>query len=212
MTPVTVAADPVLLADRIRRLLTDRERVIIGIAGAPGAGKSTLAEQVLAAFGPDGALVAMDGFHLAQRVLTVRDLGAVKGAPETFDADGYLALLERLARPQDGRTVYAPEFRRSIEEPIAGAVPVPPNVRAVVTEGNYLLLDSPPWNRVRSLVREIWFLDTAETLRVDRLVRRHVEFGRTLAAAQERVLRGSDGRNAALVTSTRSGADLILRP
>ena len=211
--PSTTAADPAALAARIHRMLAGRDRVIIGIAGAPGAGKSTLAERVVAALGPDAALVAMDGFHLAQRVLDDRGLAAVKGAPETFDAAGYLALLARLGSPTaSGETVYAPEFRRDIEEAIAGAVPVPAAVRVVVTEGNYLLLDTPPWNRARSLITEIWFLDTPERLRVDRLVQRHIEFGRSPAAALDRAVHGSDGRNAELVNATRSGAQLILRP
>lgn len=208
----TVAADPGLLAGRLRRLLDGRARVVVGIAGAPGAGKSTLAARLVAAVGPEAALVPMDGFHLAQRVLDERGLAAVKGAPETFDADGFLTLLERLAQPRDGTTVYAPEFRREIEEPVAGAIPVPSSVRVVVTEGNYLLLDTPPWDRVRSLLTEVWFLDTPESLRLQWLVRRHIAFGRSPEVAQERAIHGSDGRNAAVVAAARAGADLFLQP
>lgn len=217
--PVTGPADPSVLAERIHRLLADTAgsarptgRVIIGIAGAPGSGKSTLAEQIVAAYGPTAVLVSMDGFHLAQFVLDDLGLAAVKGAPETFDAAGYVALLERLHQPPDGSTIYAPEFRRSIEEPIAGAVAVPAGARVIVTEGNYLLLDTPPWQRLRSLITEIWFLDTPEEARVDRLVRRHVRFGRTPAAALERAISGSDGHNAALVLASRDRADVLLRP
>ena len=174
-----VLADPVVLATRIQGLLDARPteaggRLIIGITGAPGAGKSTLAERVVAACGPGAALVCMDGFHLAQQVLDHLGLAEIKGAPETFDAEGYVALLARLAQEPVGTPIYAPEFRRSIEEPIAGAVAVPPSARVIVTEGNYLLLETPPWDRLRSLMAEIWYLDTPEPLRLKRLVDRHV--------------------------------------
>jgi len=209
-------ADPALLADRARRLLIARSgpaagRVIVGIAGAPGAGKSTLARQVVAAYGPDAVLVGMDGFHLAQAVLADLALVAVKGAPETFDAAGYLALLERLTEPPNRTVIYAPEFRREIEEPIAGAVPIRPEVQVIVTEGNYLLLDAAPWRRVRSLLAETWFLDTPPAVRVERLARRHVEFGRAPDVALDRALHGSDGRNAELVLASRSRATVLLR-
>jgi len=215
--PPWVRADPIQLATRIHALL-DRQlnqagdRLIIGIAGAPGAGKSSLAEDLVAAFGPGAALVCMDGFHLAQQLLDHLGLAEVKGAPETFDAGGFLELLARLGREPDGTPIYAPEFRRSIEEPIAGAVAVPPSARVIITEGNYLLLDTPPWDRVRSLVAEVWYLDTPEPLRLNRLIDRQVDFGRTPQAARERAVSGSDGRNAALVLASRGRADLILRP
>ncbi len=211
-TPPTVAADPAGLAARIHELLTVRDRVLIGITGAPGAGKSTFTRQLALACGPDAVLVGMDGFHLAQVVLDGLGLAAIKGAPETFDAEGYLALLDRLARPTAGSPVYAPEFRRDIEEPIAGAIAVPPTARIVITEGNYLLLDVPPWDRVRSLLTETWFLDTEESLRIDQLVRRHTEFGRSPEAALDRAVQGSDGRNAELVLASRLRADLLLEP
>jgi pantothenate kinase len=197
------------LANRIRRLADRHSRVLIGIAGAPGAGKSTLAAAVVSEYGPGAVLVGMDGFHLAQRVLDEAGTAPVKGAPETFDAAGYVALLERLVRVSD-EVVYAPEFRRELEEPIAGAVAVPPDARVVVTEGNYLLLDEAPWDRVRALCTEVWFLDVPDTERVDRLVRRHVRFGRLPEEARDRAETGTDGRNAALVLASRGRADLLL--
>lgn len=202
------------LARRIRGLSQSagpHQRVIIGIVGAPGAGKTTLAAAVVAACGPDAVLVGMDGYHLAQAVLDNAGLAQVKGAPETFDAAGYVALLERLSAVDAG-TVYAPEFRRDLEEPIAGAVPVRPATRVVVTEGNYLLLDKPPWDRIPDLVTEVWFLDVPEELRIARLVRRHIRFGRTPDAARDRAVTGTDGRNAAIVLACRDRADLLVRP
>ena len=108
--------------------------------------------------------------------------------------------------------VYAPEFRRSLEEPIAGAVPIGPDVEVILTEGNYLLADQPPWDRVAPLLTESWYLDIAEELRLERLVSRHIAFGRTPEAALVRATTGSDGRNAAYVMATRGRADLLLRP
>ncbi|MGB3443734.1 MAG: nucleoside/nucleotide kinase family protein [Actinophytocola sp.] len=181
---------------------------MIGICGAPGAGKSTLAERLVEALGEEAVLVGMDGYHLAQVELARLHRTARKGAPDTFDAAGYVHLLRRI-RDQEGETVYAPEFRREIEEPIAGAVPVRPAHRYLVTEGNYLLLTEPPWHEVRTLLTETWFLAPDETLRRDRLIARHRAFGRTLDEARERTL-GSDEHNAMLINATRWAADLVL--
>jgi pantothenate kinase len=149
----------------------------------------------------------MDGFHLAQ--VELRRLGRTdrKGAPDTFDAAGYVHLIRRLA---DGNeTVYAPEFRREIEEPIAGAVPVAPEVQLVITEGNYLLLPDDPWSGVRQHLTEAWYLAPDEPERIERLVSRHRRYGRSLVEARQRAL-GSDQRNADLISSTRDRADLVL--
>lgn len=199
-----------LVADAAR-LAVPGQRHILGITGAPGAGKSTLAERLVAALNRhDGraVLVGMDGFHLAQREL--RRLGRTerKGAEDTFDAAGYTELLARLRRREDG-IVYAPEFRRDLEEPIACAVPVPPDVPLVVTEGNYLLVPDPPWDRVRGLLDEVWFLAPPEDERVGRLIDRHMRFGRTEEQARERAF-GSDAVNAKLIAATAGLADRVL--
>lgn len=183
-------------------------RVLLGVCGAPGAGKSTLATRLVNALGNEAVYVGMDGFHLAQVELKRLNRTARKGAPDTFDAAGYVNLLSRLAG-QTTTTVYAPEFRREIEEPIAGAVPVHPTHRIVVTEGNYLLLDEPPWRKVRTLLTETWFLSPEETLRRERLIARHQSFGRTLEQARNRTL-GSDEHNAVLINATLPNADLVL--
>jgi pantothenate kinase len=148
----------------------------------------------------------MDGFHYAQAELVRLGRADRKGAPDTFDADGFVALLERLRTSEDD-VVYAPEFRREIEEPIASAVPVPRAVPLVVTEGNYLLL----WPRVPPLLDESWYIAAAdEPARVERLIARHVAFGRTPEAARAWVL-GSDERNTELIAPTRERADLVVR-
>lgn len=194
------------LVTRARGLGPDR--VLLGICGAPGAGKSTLAAKLVTALGDEAVYVGMDGFHLAQVELTRLNRTARKGAPDTFDAAGYVNLLSRLAT-QTTTTVYAPEFRREIEEPIAGAVPVHPEHRIVVTEGNYLLVPEDPWHQVKTLLTETWFLSPTETLRRERLIARHQTFGRTLDEARERTL-GSDERNAVLINATLPAADLVL--
>lgn len=189
--------------------LMSRERALLGICGAPAAGKSTLAERLVAALGPASIHIGMDGFHLAQVELARLGRTERKGAPDTFDAAGYVNLLRRLRSRPDGEVVYAPGFRRDLEEPIAGAVPVPPSIRLIVTEGNYLLLPDPPWRSVRDLLDEVWFLDPPEDDRRQWLIDRHRSFGRTLAQARERTF-GSDERNAVLINATRPAADLVV--
>lgn len=182
-----------------------KHRVVLGIAGAPGAGKSSLAEAVVAAVA-GAVLVPMDGFHLAQRVLDDQGMASRKGAPETFDRAGFAAMLRRIReQTTHGETVYGPAFRRDIEEPIAGAIPVPPDARLVVTEGNYLLL----WPEVRALLDQTWWVDLDDDERRRRLVARHAAFGKTLDQARAWTL-GSDEDNAGLVASGRDLADLVV--
>jgi pantothenate kinase len=184
-------------------------RRILGVTGAPGAGKSTLAASIVGALGADAAYLPMDGFHLAQAELERLGRADRKGAPDTFDAAGFVALLRRLREDAD-EVVYAPEFQRAIEQPIAGAIPIPRDLPLVVTEGIYLLLEIPPWSSVRSLLDEAWYVDLDQDLRLARLIERHVRFGRSPAAAREWVFR-SDEANARLVERAMPRADLIVR-
>jgi pantothenate kinase len=187
-------------------------RRIIGIAGAPGAGKTTYAEGLVAESlqkGVPAAYVPMDGFHLADAALTALGLFDRKGAPETFDAWGYAALLRRL-READ-HVVWAPAFERTLEQPLAGAIAVSAEAEVVVTEGNYLLLDRPEWRAVRAALDEVWFLDCPDGLRRSRLVARHVEFGKSYAESEDWVVRVDDP-NAASVVATRGRADRVVTP
>jgi pantothenate kinase len=184
-------------------------RHLLGITGAPAAGKSTLAGRLVAALGERAVGVAMDGFHYAQRELARLGRTERKGAPDTFDAAGYVALLRRL-RDAGPDVVYAPEFRRDLEEPIGSAIPVPAEVPLVVTEGNYLLLNRGPWRPVRPLLDQVWFLAPPEDERLAALVARHQAFGRTADEATARVL-GTDRANAELIAGTARYADRVLR-
>ncbi|MGC9540451.1 nucleoside/nucleotide kinase family protein [Streptomyces sp. UG1] len=199
------------LLARARSLPRAGRRAVLGIAGSPGAGKSTLAERLVRELNGGGdpwvAHVPMDGFHLADVELERLGLRDRKGAPDTFDAAGYAALLRRLH--EDADTVYAPGFERVLEQPIAGAVPVAPTARLVVTEGNYLLLGTGAWARVRLELDEVWFCELDEEERLRRLIARHEEFGKSHEQAVAWVMR-SDQRNAELVARTRDHADLVV--
>ena len=199
-----VIEDMQAAVERAQALAAAGERRILGIAGPPGGGKSTVARAVVAELGERARLVPMDGFHLAQAELVRLGRRDRMGAPDTFDASGYAALLERLRG--DEPVVYAPEFRREIEEPIAGSIAVPSHVPLVVTEGNYLLL----WEAIPPLLDETWYVQTDEELRVQRLIQRHIQFGKTPEYARAWVMR-SDERNAELVAATAPAADVLVR-
>ena len=202
--------DEVLFA-RARDLAQRPGRALLGITGAPGAGKSTLARDLAERLRADGvsvALVPMDGFHFPQAELVRRGIRDVMGRIDTFDAEGYLALLRRL-RDEADRTVTAPDFDRTVEEPVADAIRVEPDVRLVLTEGNYLLDDQPPWPDVRAVLDEVWFVETDETARVERLLARHVEFGKTEEEARQWMAR-VDEPNALRITTRRGEADLVV--
>src|SRR3954447_22634071 len=192
------------LVARARSLVIPGQRRILGIAGPPGGGKSTVACAVVAELGTVARLVPMDGFHLAQSELVRLGRRDRMGAPDTFDAAGYAALLQRLKG--DEPVVYAPEFRREIEEPIAGSIAIAREVPLVVTEGNYLLL----WPEIRPLLDEAWYVETDEELRVQRLIQRHIQFGKTPEYARAWVMR-SDEHNAELVAATAEAADVLVR-
>ena len=195
--------------EALRRRLAPGTRAILGITGAPGSGKSTFAEWIRQQFGPGQAVVVpMDGFHLGNAIIDGTPLRQRKGAMDTFDAGGYLSLLRRLVR-RDEPVVYAPEFRRTLDEPVAASIAVPAEVPLVITEGNYLLMEQEPWKDVRAQLDEVWFVDTPQALRLSRLVERHVSFGMDRQAA-EAWAAGPDEANAVLIQATRPAADRII--
>jgi len=196
---------------RARALISRGGRRILGLVGPPGAGKSTVAQQLVDALDGAAVLLPMDGFHLANVELARLGRAGRKGAPDTFDAGGYVALLQRVRGQQAGRggTVYAPAFRREIEEPIASAIPIPADVPLVITEGNYLLLERDGWAGVKPLLDEAWYVDVDDALRRQRLVERHMRFGRTREAALAWEA-GTDQPNALLIAATAVRADWLL--
>lgn len=196
------------LVERAAALADHGGRVLLGIVGAPGAGKSTLAEAVVQALDDRAVLVPMDGFHLADPELVRLGRHERKGAIDTFDAAGFVHLLRRLLDEGED-VVYAPVFVREQEQAVAGALPVPRDVPLVVTEGNYLLADGA-FAPVRELLTESWYVDIDPAVRRDRLRARHMRHGRSPEQAAERT-DGSDERNAAVIEATRSRADLVLR-
>jgi pantothenate kinase len=217
------------LLDQARDLVTTRlqtlPRLLIGLAGPPGAGKSTLAAALVAdlrgvgssvggqdltqepLWPPVATSVPLDGFHLSNAELARLGLADRKGAPETFDAFGFVHLIRRIAAGAE--LVYAPEFDHAVGESIGGAIPVDPRTRVVVVEGNYLLLPTHPWSSLDELFDLTIYLGVADDgARLRDLHQRHVASGRTELDAWEWIRR-SDEKNARLIASTRDRADAV---
>ena len=182
-----------------------RTRYLFGLAGGPGSGKSTIAAQLADEL--DGIVVPMDGFHLSNAALDASNLRAFKGSVETFDADAFVSLIERLR--DNSADVLAPAFDRRADSTVADAICVGQDERIVIVEGNYLLLDRDPWASLPHLFDRTGYVDARDDVRVRRLVRRHVRSGRTVEEAREFV-RTSDERNASLIAAGRDRADLII--
>jgi len=197
------------ITHHLQRRLAHGERCIVGITGPPGVGKSTFTQQLAGRFAPAPPIVWMDGFHLAHEYLKSVDLVHRKGAHYTFDAWGYVTTIRRIARQNPEEVVYSPRFDRAIEDSIAAAVPVLPTDQLVLTEGNYLLLDIHPWNELRDLLSLTVYLDLDEEVRLQRLIDRHVEFGKTREHAEQHV-HESDQINAHLVAGSRQYADFVV--
>ena len=196
------------VAELIRALLAEQPgRVVVGITGAPGAGKSTVARALVGEFAPEAAYLPMDGFHLSNAQLGSLGLRERKGAPETFDVDGYETTLRRVAAAYGDRDVYVPEFDRAIEESIAAGLVVPRDARLVITEGNYLAY----WPRIRALLDRLYYLDVGATVRRRRLLERHITGGRTPRDAEAWV-DAVDEANGALIAATKAACDAVLEP
>jgi pantothenate kinase len=198
------------------RLLTAADakpgRFVLGITGPPGAGKSTLAGALVARVVDEGrkaGLAPLDGFHLSNETLDSLGLLSVKGAPETFDAEGFVGYLRRL-RDDPRTTVLWPDFDRREERAVPDAISIVASTRLVITEGNYLLLEQPPWHEVRKLLDQAWYLDVPTEILRRRLIDRAMAYGRPADHAVRHV-DGSDLRNAELIARTKHLADMIIR-
>jgi pantothenate kinase len=180
---------------------SDRSRpFLLGITGPPGAGKSTFAESACA------PVLPMDGYHLANEHLDRLGLRQRKGAPATFDVGGFVCALARL---RNGENIMVPRFDRTIDSAIAGSILLPGDVGLILTEGNYLLHDRDGWQDVQPLLDEVWFVDTDNDLRRNRLIHRHRLFGRTSTEASTWET-AVDEPNAAIIHATRHRADAII--
>jgi pantothenate kinase len=198
------------VADLVAQIAQDargRRRYVFGLTGPPGSGKSTVAAQLADALG--AVVVPMDGFHLDNTELERRGLLDVKGAPETFDAAGFVQLVEQLRHAAG--PVSAPAFDRVADRTVDAAITVGSDDHVVIVEGNYLLLDRPPWASLTDLFDLTGYIDIDDATRVERLVARHVRHGRTPADAREFVCT-SDEANAAIIATSRSRADVIIDP
>jgi len=195
----------------LSRILGRAGRTMVGVCGPPAAGKSTFAaaltDELNRRSAGSAVTVPMDGFHLSNVELARLGLTERKGAPATFDAAGFVHLLRRLRAGEE--LVYAPDYSRVLHESIGGVIPVPAGIRYVVVEGNYLLLDRPPWTEVPALLDVVAYLDAPDDLRQSRLVERQLDRGLDRAAAQDWVEQ-SDGKNAELIKATRSRAHLVI--
>jgi pantothenate kinase len=201
---------PLLYQQRVEQLLQSGERRILGLVGAPGAGKSTLSHALATQWPQAIQVVPMDGFHLANVELERLGRKGRKGAPDTFDAFGFVALLKRLRAQAIDEVVYAPSYERTLEEGVAGAIAVQPSTPLILVEGNYLLLSDSPWNQVQALLDETWFVDMPQDLRVGRLTQRHQQFGRSAQDAADWV-ENTDEPNARRIEAERDKANVMFR-
>ena len=204
-TPYLTTVEDV--ADLIAQQAASVSRLIVGLAGEPGSGKSTAAGQIVGLLGSSAQLLAMDGFHLPQARLVELGRRDRMGAPDTFDVDGLVSVLRRL---REGGRADAPGFDRVIEEPIPGAITIVAETRTVLVEGNYLLHDGDGWQASAPLFDVRLYLDIDQALRRERLVARHIRFGKSPDAARAWTL-GPDEANARLIAATAVRADHIVR-
>ena len=185
------------------------ERVLIGIIGKPGAGKSTLSKFLMSKLAKElVTVVPMDGYHLSNKVLKDLKRADRKGAPDTFDVAGFISLVKRI-RSEQTQNIYYPIFDRAIEESIAAQGVVTSATKVVIIEGNYLLHDEGGWEVINDLLDESWMVDVDDDKRISRLISRHIAYGKDPEAAKAWA-KGTDEVNAKLIERGRTRAEYVV--
>jgi len=207
--PEQLADQKAALARIEGHLQKSSERVLIGIIGKPGAGKSTLSKFLMSKLSKElVTVVPMDGYHLSNKVLKDLKRSDRKGAPDTFDVPGFVSLVKRI-RSEQTQSIYYPIFDRAIEESIAAQGVVTAATKVVIIEGNYLLHDEGGWEVINDLLDESWMVDVDDDKRISRLISRHIAFGKDPEAAKAWA-KGTDEANAQLIERGRSRADFVV--
>ena len=207
--PEQLASQEAALARIQNHLENSSERVLIGIIGKPGAGKSTLSKFLLAKLPKEFVtVVPMDGYHLSNKVLKDLKRADRKGAPDTFDVAGFVSLVKRI-RSEQTQNIYYPIFDRAIEESIAAQGVVTSATKIVIIEGNYLLHDDGGWEVCNDLLDESWMVDVDDDKRISRLISRHIAYGKDPEAAKAWA-KGTDEVNAKLIERGRTRADFVV--
>lgn len=207
--PEQLADQKAALARIQEHLEKSSERVLIGIIGKPGAGKSTLSKFLMAKLSKElVTVVPMDGYHLSNKVLKELKRSDRKGAPDTFDVAGFVSLVKRI-RSEQTQNIYYPIFDRAIEESIAAQGVVTSATKVVIIEGNYLLHDEGGWEVINDLLDESWMVDVDDDKRISRLISRHIAYGKDPEAAKAWA-KGTDEINAKLIEHGRTRADFVV--
>ena len=207
--PEQLASQEAALARIQNHLENSPERVLIGIIGKPGAGKSTLSKFLMAKLPKEFVtVVPMDGYHLSNKVLKDLKRADRKGAPDTFDVAGFISLVKRI-RSEQTQNIYYPIFDRAIEESIAAQGVVTSATKVVIVEGNYLLHDDDGWEVCNDLLDESWMVDVDDDKRISRLISRHIAYGKDPEAAKAWA-KGTDEVNAKLIERGRTRADFVV--
>jgi pantothenate kinase len=182
------------------------QRFILGVVGKPGVGKSTFTDYLREQLSSElVAILPMDGFHMSNEKLIELGRRERKGAPDTFDVDDFAETLANV-RDSHGVDIRFPIFNREIEASIPNAGLVPAGVKLVIVEGNYLLHDQSGWEKIAIHLDESWFLNVDDHLRMERLIARHIEFGKSPEDAKA-WSQGTDEVNAKLIQLTQPRAD-----